>query len=270
MFETLAINPLWISFGPVVVINAILLCSIVYYKLSGASEKYGSAEAARRSKSIFLSYFFKEWWLWLNEPIAQFFIRIGLTPNIISSIGFFLACVAAWLFAIGLFGYAGWVMVFGATFDFFDGRVARLTNQMTRSGAFYDSTIDRFGEAVCFLGVAYFFRDSWAFIFVIAALIGSMMVSYTRARGQAIGVDCNKGSMQRPERVVYLGVSSILQPVATLLIMPFFNTELAFLVIAALLLMAVMTNATAIFRMIDIMKTLDAEDIAKGENSTAL
>ena len=258
---------MWVSLGPIIVINCIFFASIFYYYYTGSTKVHGSEQAARRSKSVFLSYFFKEWWLWLNEPITKWLIRRGFTPNLITFAGFVMSVVAGVFFALGQFGWGGWMMVLGATLDYFDGRVARLTDKETRSGAFFDSVMDRFGEAVCFMGLAWYFRESWILAFVIAALIGSTMVSYTRARGQAVGVDCKKGSMQRPERIVYMGVSSIFQAIATLLIWPFYATTYPFLVVLAILFMGVMTNATACFRMVDIMNTLDHEDKRGGGSS---
>jgi len=94
-----------------------------------------------------------------------------------------------------------------------------------------------------------------------------MMVSYTRARGQAVGIDCKKGSMQRPERVVYMGVGAILTPFASLLLMKFWPTPPPVLVMGSMVLMGVMTNATAVYRMISIMNSLDSEDKKKEEES---
>jgi CDP-diacylglycerol--glycerol-3-phosphate 3-phosphatidyltransferase len=187
-----------------------------------------------------------------------------LSPNIITFIGFAISCISAWFFAVGLFGYAGWIMIFGATFDMFDGKVARMTGKTSRSGAFYDSVMDRFGEGVVMLGLAIYFRYDWMLYMIVAGLIGSMLVSYTRARGEGVGVVCKKGVMQRPERIAYLGVASIFQPIADYFLMNTGWSMTPILVIGALLIIAVMTNFTALYRTIYIMNELDNEDHLEG------
>lgn len=253
---------IWITLGPIVVINAILLIYLIVFYFT-RSRWSVPEEVKSRHNSHFLSGFFKEWWYWVNTPIARLLITLRLSPNIITFIGFAVSCVAAYLFSIGSFGYAGWTMIFGATFDMFDGKVARMTGKVTRSGAYYDSVMDRFGEGAVMLGLIAYFRYSWILYFIVAGLIGSMLVSYTRARGEGVGIICKKGSMQRPERIVYLGVASIFQPIADL----FSSYSLAptpILVTIALVIIGVMTNITAIYRMVYIMNALDNEDKTDG------
>jgi hypothetical protein len=156
------------------VINFGLFLSLMFYTFTARLRKREIPEAARRHTSKFLSAHFKEWWVFTTDPIAKLFVRLGVRPSTLTFLGFLFSVAAGVLFVKGLFGYAGWAMIFGATFDIFDGRVARLTNQESRSGAFYDSVMDRFGEGICFLGLAFYFRSSWILFFVIAGLIGGM------------------------------------------------------------------------------------------------
>ena len=252
-------SSIWVTLGPIVIINSVLLVYLIIFALTRSRWPVPD-EVKSRPNSRFLSGFLKEWWYWINTPIARLLIALRLSPNIITFVGFAISSVSAYFFADGLFGYAGWIMIFGATFDMFDGKVARMTGQTSRSGAYYDSVMDRFGEGIVMLGLVYYFRFSWMLFIVIAGLIGSQLVSYTRARGEGVGVVCKKGAMQRPERIVYLGVASIFQPIADYLLR---NTELAYtplLVIGAIILIAVMTNITAIYRMIYIMNELDSHD----------
>lgn len=259
-------HSIWITLLPIVVINSILLVYLVIFAFT--RDRWPKPpDLENRSNSWFLGSFLKEWWYWVTTPIAKVLITIRLSPNIITFIGFTISCVSAWFFAEGLFGYAGWIMIFGATFDMFDGKVARMTGKVSRSGAYYDSVMDRFGEGVVMIGIVSYFRYSWVLYFVVAGLIGSMLVSYTRARGEGVGIVCKKGPMQRPERIVYLGVASIFQPIADYLLR---NTGLAYeqiLVIAAIILIGVMTNITAVYRMVYIMNGLDTEDKKDGIDS---
>ncbi len=255
------INPkVWITLGPILFINFAFLVSFLAYTFTKGKVRRDIPESARRHTSKFLSLHFKEWWVFSTDPIARFFVLFKIRPSTLTFIGFLFSLAAGVFFAKGLFGYAGWSMIVGATFDIFDGRVARLSNQETRSGAFYDSVMDRFSEGACFLGLAYYFRTSWVLIFVIIGLIGSMLVSYTKARGLSFGIDCKGGTMQRPERIVYLGVASILDPVASIILLKWFTQPPPLLVIGALIIIAVMTNITAVHRMIFIMNSLDTAD----------
>ena len=262
----LGLNPkVWITLGPVLAINLLLFISLLAYTFTKKSRRREIPEAAKRHTSKFLAVHFKEWWVFTTDPIARLFVRMGIRPSTLTLIGFLFSAAAAVLFAYGLFGFAGWVMIFGATFDIFDGRVARLTGQESRSGAFYDSVMDRFGEGACFLGLAFYFHASWVLFFVIAGLIGSMLVSYTRARGEAVGVVCKGGAMQRPERIVYIGVSSVLDPVVSLTLASWFASPPPLLLIGAIIIIAVMTNVTAVHRMVFIMNELDTADKSERE-----
>lgn len=250
-----ALNPVWISLGPLLVVNFVLLTSLLYFLATKRGREVPN-EVQTRPNSKFLSGTLKHWWYWNNDPIAKFLIRIRMTPNLLTLIGFLMSVVAAFFYAKGVFGFAGWIMVFGATFDIFDGHVARLTGQETRAGAFFDSVMDRFGEGCVFLGLAFYFRDSWILGFVIAALIGSMLVSYTRARGEAVGVVVKTGVMQRPERIAYLGCSSIFQPMVSYFVHSFWPESFPFLVVIAVVWIGVMANLTAVYRMVYVMKEL--------------
>ena len=251
-----SINPVWLSLGPVLVINIVLGISLLYF-LATRKGRPVPEEVTTRHNSKFLSGILKHWWYWNTLPLAKFFVRLKMSPNILTLIGFLFNIVASFFFAKGLFGYAGWLMIFGASFDLFDGQVARITGQVSKSGAFFDSVMDRFSEGLTFLGLAFWFRDSWILIFVLLGLIGSMAVSYTRARGEAVGVSVKTGSMQRPERIVYLGCSSIFEPMITYFLGFWMLNPPPFLVIAAIVLIGVMTNGTAVYRMIAVMNELE-------------
>lgn len=260
MCATLSINPVWITLGPIVVINAILFVSYMSYQLWFGRSLKREFAGSKKGGSHFLSSSTREWWFWTTDPIVNIFVKLKLGPNAITSMGFLFTCIAAVFFALGWFGYAGWIMIFGASFDMFDGRVARITGKSSRSGAFFDAVMDRFGEGVCLLGLAIYFRDSFMLPIVIIALIGSLLVSYTKARAEGIGVECNVGAMQRPERIVYLGVSSVFDPIMTEILKKYWAEPQPVLMYIALSLIAIMTVGTAIYRMVYVMNSLDTID----------
>ncbi|HQG13573.1 MAG TPA: CDP-alcohol phosphatidyltransferase family protein, partial [bacterium] len=251
---------IWITLGPLFVINAVLVSSFFMYHIWFSKKKKREFAGAKNQGSSFLDSTTREWWFWTTDPIVRFLIKLRISPNMITIMGLFIAAISGLLFAIGSFGYAGWAMVFGASFDFFDGRVARITGKCTRSGAFFDSVTDRVGEAACFLGIAYYFRDGWIMPIAIIAMIASTMVSYTRARGEALGIDCAVGVMQRPERIVYMGVAAIMQPVADVILEHWWHNPAPVLVIGSTIFIAAMTIWTSAYRTIFVMNALDTQD----------
>lgn len=169
-----------------------------------------------KRERTFLAKFFQEWWIWLFGPLIRLCLRLGISPDAITIASTFVAGAAAVLLGFGWLSLGGWVYLFGASFDFIDGRVARATGRVTRAGAFLDSTLDRVAELLVFGGLAVAFRGSAVLFAALAAAGASLLVSYARARGEALGAgDVAKvGGMQRPERIVVTGVACALSPLA--------------------------------------------------------
>lgn len=253
------LDPLWFSVGPLLFINVFALGTVVIFAIIRKKNPPIPAldELEKRHHSKFLNKWLKEYWFWVTSPIEKIALKLKLTPNFFTAMGFVLSALAGVAFYYGRLGIAGWLMIFGGSCDMFDGRVARLTGKSSPAGAFFDSVMDRYGEMAALFGIAVFYRDSWVFYFVLAAIIGSMMVSYNRARGQAVGLDCSGGLMQRPERIVYLGVGSIFSPVLASLLKPFVELPLEFLLTLAVILIAIMTNLTALYRLVWIYRRLE-------------
>jgi len=181
------------------------------------------------------------------DPMVRWLIRMKIHPNAISTVGFASTLVAGLLFHQDHVRTAGLLILVGGIVDIFDGRVARESGLESKFGAFYDSTLDRMSEVVVFMGLASLYNtiradvDDVAMIYVILlALGGSLMVSYTRARAEGLGLDCKVGLMQRAERVVLLGLGSVIFGLA-------FNGLALDLII---ILVAVLTNLTAIQRIV--------------------
>lgn len=156
------------------------------------------------------------------NPLVRTLIMLGVTPNMVTTIGFLgnLAAAivvgyAAWLSLHGpmqwwLLTLGGLLIIAFSLFDMLDGQVARLGNKMSKFGAFYDSVLDRYCEFLTVGAVAYLMLcRGWdvAALLTFLALMGSLLVSYTRARGEGLGVVCKIGFMQRPERVVLTALS---------------------------------------------------------------
>lgn len=251
-------NPIWSSLGPLLAFNCLLLFTLVYFRITYPSQPH-SHDVDLKEHTPFLSKFLKEYWYWLTEPLVKLMVRLKMTPNVMTFLGFLLSCVSGFFFHMGMLGAGGWFLIFGATCDMFDGHIARMTGRESKSGAYFDSVMDRFSEGVVFLGLASFYRSSWVMYFVILALVGSMMVSYTRARGEGVGVKVSKGIMQRPERIVYLGVGSIFSPIFAYFLSRLFPIAADFMTIGAILLISVLTNASALYRMVYVIRRLDPQ-----------
>ena len=157
--------------------------------------------------------------LWLIAPIERLLVRLAVPPNLLTLGSLMLAAGAATALGFGWFGLGGWLYVFTGIFDILDGRVARAGGRATRGGAFLDSVADRWAEALVFSGLGWYYRGSWVLLLVLAALATSFMVSYARARGEALGAHAgDAGAMQRPERILYVGVGTALSPLVSIVI----------------------------------------------------
>lgn len=150
------------------------------------------------------------------EPVADFLVRRRVSPNAITTIGTVCTLTAAAVYAVGHIRTAGFIIGVTALFDVLDGTVARRTGTSTVFGAFYDSTLDRVADGGVMAGLALFYASSpvyhniYMVVVCLAGIIGTFLVSYTRARAEALGIDAKVGLMQRPERVVLLSAPQAL------------------------------------------------------------
>jgi CDP-diacylglycerol--glycerol-3-phosphate 3-phosphatidyltransferase len=205
------------------------------------------------------------------DPIINLLIKMRLTPNGITIIGFLITIGSAVILItgaeMGIKGdtkYITWfgiVLLLAGVFDMLDGQLARKTNQMTKFGALFDSVIDRYSEMIMFFGIAYYLVSYHYFlsgVFAFIAMIGSIMVSYVRARAEGLGVECSIGIMQRPERVLTIGISAILYGIIShftgsfkIIIdwIPFSLIENISIFTIPIFIMAVLTNYTAFQRL---------------------
>ena len=160
--------------------------------------------------------------------------------------------VSAVAYAAGLVYTAGFLVLFTGTLDILDGKVARRGHDESTRGAFLDSVMDRYAEFVSWVGLMVFFGSGWQVWTVLLAILGGMMVSYTRARAEGLGVRCEIGWLQRPERFVILGFGSIFSSLAVHLVGgP--HTLLSLTV----LVLAVLSNVTAVQRIVYVSRALD-------------
>lgn len=181
------------------------------------------------------------------RPLIDRLVSGRVHPNLLSTLGFLVTMSSAFAFHSHHVRTAGVLILLGGVFDIFDGRVARATGLASNFGAFYDSTLDRISEIAVYLGILSLYNDyrlvlgDVGMIYaVMLAMAGSLMISYTRARAEALGIDCKVGLMQRGERVIAIGLASLL----------FGESADGLALRVVIVVLAVLTNLTAVQRII--------------------
>ncbi len=158
------------------------------------------------------SFSYKQTFRQLIRPLARVLSAIRIRPDALTIAGWILSLGAATLFALGYTKTAGAVMLFAGLFDALDGAVARESNLMSSFGAFLDSTLDRLSESAIFVGIVFFYASSsrpYEALLVGVAMTFSLMTSYTRARAEGLGFECEVGLLERAGRVVILSLCSL-------------------------------------------------------------
>lgn len=151
------------------------------------------------------------------ERVVRPLAAVGLTPNVATVLGLLLSAATAAVLAIGHLRVGGGLVLFAGIFDMFDGALARVRDQKTTFGAFFDSTLDRYSEGLVLLGILLYAVAlpptpvrTWVVALTYVAALSSLMVSYTKARAEGLGLECKIGLMARPERVLLLAAGLIL------------------------------------------------------------
>ena len=187
----------------------------------------------------------------LFQPAITVFVRLNVKPNWLTTAGFVFGVASGFVFAGGHFFWGGLASLLSAICDSIDGSLARRSGTVTTFGRFYDSFLDRYSELAMFIGLSFYYahnpgKDGRPMVLqevlTSLALVGSLMVSYARARAEGLGLDGKVGMMERPERLTAI--------IAGALLASFFNARWIFT--AALWILAVLTNVTAVQRMLHV------------------
>src|SRR5687767_9376976 len=162
-------------------------------------------------------------WDWIQRgylrviaPIGDYLVRKKVNPNAITTFGTLCTLATGVIFATGHIRTAGWLLGITALFDVLDGTVARRTGRSTTFGAFYDSTLDRVADGALLGGLTVFFatnavhQNTYMVVVCLVCIVGTFLISYTRARAEALGIDAKVGMMQRPERIILLSAPQAL------------------------------------------------------------
>lgn len=204
----------------------------------------------------------------VTRPMVDGLIRAGIRPNVITTIGTLLVVVSAVAFGLGRVRLGGLLYLLSGIVDTLDGAVARANQQVTKFGAFYDSTLDRVGDGATFMGIAVFFllapdgsvayRES-AIIISMAAIIASLLVSYARARAEGLGIDCRVGMIQRAERIVGLSLPTLIWGAGP-------EGLVLFWIVAVLALTSVITVVQRFVYVYQVTEGAGAPGVSKGQS----
>ena len=205
------------------------------------------------------------------NPLISALIKLHITPNIITFVGLLLNLLATALFIyaavyapqqLNLIGWGGAVILFAGLFDMIDGRLARVGGMKSTFGALWDSTLDRYSELFTLFGIAIYLLLNgyvWSGVVTFAAMVGSVMVSYVRARAEGLAIECKVGFMQRPERVVVTSVGALLCGCCA----DGVSFDPLWLLIVPMYLIAILANITAFWRIAHCYRVLNERDHQK-------
>lgn len=225
------------------------------------------------------------------NPFVRFLIKIGVTPNMVTTIGFLgnLAAAAMFVYAgiihrhelsvpdcdhfqYGWIGAGGAILLLFSLFDMLDGQVARLGNMQSTFGAMYDSVLDRYSELVTLGGITFYLLElqtplgEVGSLITFIALIGSIMVSYVRARAEGLDIECKVGFMQRPERVVITSLAALVTGIVGKSAAVDSDTAL-YILIGGMGVIAVFANITALARINHVRRALGSNTAKDKENT---
>jgi CDP-diacylglycerol---glycerol-3-phosphate 3-phosphatidyltransferase len=185
--------------------------------------------------------------VYITQPLVSILAKTSVTPNMVTWFGFIVILAAAALAGLGHPFAAGWVLLLSGFFDIVDGALARKTDQVTRFGGILDSTLDRISEAVILLGIMALFLfnetkyDPWIILLIGLTIMGSFLVSYIRARAEALKIECQVGIFTRAERVIILALGLLL-------------SSLPYVLVGALVIIAFLSIITVIQRLVHVSK----------------
>lgn len=230
---------------------SVALASMVAYRFSSAGRARGK-DASGRGGSFVLGFWVRDWFYWAIWPVRWAAGASGASPLAFNLLGLALGIAAGLAFAMGRLPLGGTLILLSGIADVLDGDVARRRGLVSAAGAFIDSTLDRFAEFAVFVGLVVYYDAGTPVVLAVVALGGSLLVSYTRARGESLDVLCKLGILQRAERMLLLGLGSILDPAGSAL----FGRPEGTLVIVILWILAVGTVGTSVFRTVWIARRL--------------
>ncbi len=262
----------WATIGPIIGVFAIWLIGLGVYAIRCAVKgRYRSGRVDQMGGTRLLSSWLMEYGYWMIQGIASGFIRLRVSPDVLTLSSLFLALASAAALFLGRFGLGGWLMIAAALFDLFDGMVARATGVASEAGEFLDSIVDRYCELATFVALMgyYFPHQPLVAALVGLAMIGSIMITFNRAKGEALGITgVPSGLMRRHERLLYLGVGTAVSPIPAVWLEAGVARPVFHVAIAAFTLVAVLGNITAVRLALEVHRRLRAQSAPGAATTT--
>jgi phosphatidylglycerophosphate synthase len=237
------------SLGPLVGLVALWLLGMPIFAYQ--YNRRGRPQSDRITKaggSFLLGRWVMEYGYWVFQAPARLFARLGIRPDVITIFGLIVISGGSVAVGFGHFGLGGWLILFGSILDALDGMVAREMGISSDAGEFLDAIVDRYCEIAGYIGLCYYYNERpFAMAAVLGALLGSLMVSYGRAKAESLGVnDAPSGLMRRHERALYLGLGIALAPIVA-----FFQESgnphpVYYLTVVACIMVGLLSNWSAI------------------------
>jgi phosphatidylglycerophosphate synthase/putative flippase GtrA len=244
----------------VLMVGYFVVAFVAYLVRCAIKGPYRDPEIESRGDSILAAMPMRLFITWALRPTWGLVLRVGIPPMAVTTLSVLLGLAAGPALAAGRFALGGWLYIFSGVCDVIDGRLARATNRVTKAGGALDSILDRYADAAVLCGLGWYYRDSWVLLPTLLALVGSSLVPYIRARGEAAGVSVKEvGLMQRAERIIYLGVGCSLSPILEVILDPTNAKPLHRIAVVGIVLLAVATQLTALQRLIFVVSTLSGE-----------
>ena len=253
---------IWTALAPALFVIGYFIVGLMIYAIRYWSVgPFRDPEIESRGASMLANMWVRQYFAWVMQPVWAIVLRTGVPAHSITTLSVLLSTAAGVCLAVGRFTLGGWLYMFAGICDFFDGRLARARGSASASGAALDSVLDRYSDSAVLVGLAWFYRSSWVLLAVQAALVGSSLIPYIRAKGEASGVNMKMGLMQRTERIIYLGVAVAMSPILEVLINPNEPRPLHRLAVVGIVLLAVSTQLTSLQRLVYLLSEL-GEDLS--------
>ena len=247
----------WLPLAPAVGVTLYFVIGLIAFSIRTAL--WGAThdrDIEASGRSILLGVFLRNYFSWVVRPLWLLVFASGISPNAVTIVATTAGCASGLAVALGHLALGGWLFILSGILDTLDGKLARVRKCVTPAGAAFDSLLDRYADGAVLAGLAFYFRNSWVLVVVLAAIFGTSMVPYVRAKAESFGVTMKDGLMQRPERVFTLGVAVMASPmVEALLPTPSPHTPQRLAVIG-LVLLAITSNTTAVGRIARLLTAL--------------
>lgn len=238
----------YVVWGPLVALVVLFFALMAVFGAQVATQGMPHNPRVANLGNAGMSQFFLEYFYWLQKPVGPLAVKLRIHPDVLSWSSLVLQLAAAWAIATNAIALGGWLLFFGAACDSLDGTVARARNMASDAGEVLDAIIDRWGEMATCFGFAFYYR-SWTpgFVLSVWACAASVMVSYTRAKGDTLGLKASQGFMNRHERAAYT-ITALVFSAFLGIWKPEWDTPHHWLVVLALALISLFGTLTAIRR----------------------